>query len=172
MSRPGGPPSLMLGPHPCMPCMPASPFCPARASWWDAERRCAAQGQPHPDWAPTHLWLPLEDDDPATLVACGQQLPSVVELNGRDDIGCGGTETERQLIRTPHGATEQHKAHPPPGPPSPGLGPRGQQEPEGLGALMRSPPHPLAVGWGLSQVPFILSSSPSFQKQFRGFLVC
>lgn len=107
----------MLGPHPCMPCMPASPFCPARASWWDAERRCAAQGQPHPDWAPTHLWLPLEDDDPATLVACGQQLPSVVELNGRDDIGCGATETERQLIRTPHGATERAvRVSPRPGP--------------------------------------------------------
>lgn len=35
------------------------------------------------------LWFPLEDDNPAALVACGQQLPRVVELDSRDDIGFG-----------------------------------------------------------------------------------
>lgn len=34
----------------------------------------------------TYLWFPLEDNHAATLVTCGQQFPSVVELDSGDDV--------------------------------------------------------------------------------------
>lgn len=58
---------------------------------WVGPRLSVASSPP----GPTHLWFPLEDDNPATLVTCGQQLSGMVELDGRDDISWEG-ERERE----------------------------------------------------------------------------
>lgn len=101
---------------------------------------------PRPLPAP-HLWFPLEDDDPATLVTCGQQLSGVVELDGRDDIGCGERDRKMRFIKSPAlcSSTEQHPSRPPEAPAPLGRAITGQQEPKGSGALTRGsqvpPPH-------------------------------
>lgn len=86
---------------------------------------------------PPHLRLPLEDDNPATLVACGQQLSGVVELNSRDDIGCGGRDRKVWLIRTPVRQSSTEQAPYPPEPASLGWATTQKQGPEGSGALTR-----------------------------------
>ena len=88
------------------PCMPGHPFLPAQAPrgvlhmapYWLKPRLSS----PPSLQAPPHLRFPLEDDNSATLVACGQQLPGMVELNGRDDVGCGGGRGEQRQEGVAH----------------------------------------------------------------------
>ena len=36
-----------------------------------------------------YLWIPLKDDDPAALVAGGEEVTVLVELDAGDDVGLG-----------------------------------------------------------------------------------
>lgn len=45
----------------------------------------------------TYLWFPLEDNYPATLVTCGEQFPSVVELDSGDDVSLRKQDRRHRL---------------------------------------------------------------------------
>ena len=45
----------------------------------------------------SHLWIPLKDDDPAALVAGGEEVPVLVELDAGDDVGLGDVIVEGAL---------------------------------------------------------------------------
>lgn len=108
-----GLPAPDLRPHPASRDPAGGRELPGDQPW--AEGHLPKTAPLTPLRAPPHLRLPLEDDHPATLVARGQQLSRVVELDGGDDVGWGGRDRKARLVRT-----RSRAFTPPRGPAAPG----------------------------------------------------
>ncbi len=50
----------------------------------------------------SYLLLPLENHNSSSLVSCGQELSSRVELHSRDDVSCNRTQESLYVYKTYH----------------------------------------------------------------------